>query len=192
MTDEIPRLVAHGDLVVKPEIVGYEGERVLFKDGTAETVDTIVFATGYQPVIPYIDESLIYAEGGRPRLLFNVVHPEHEGLFAAGLAQANGSMWRLADYQGQLIANLIVAEKHAPERARALRRMLAAREAAKGRSFVASDRHRLEVNYYDYRRLMKRLSRRFGPVRNMKLVVEGPWLNHLPKRNVISSDNGGA
>ena len=42
MTDEIPRLVAHGDLVVKPEIAGYEGDRVLFKDGTAEMLDTIV------------------------------------------------------------------------------------------------------------------------------------------------------
>jgi cation diffusion facilitator CzcD-associated flavoprotein CzcO len=170
MTDEIPRLVAHGDLVVKPEISGYEGKRVLFKDGTAEEIDTIVFATGYQPVVPYIDESLVYAEGGRPRFLFNCVHPEHEGLFAAGLAQANGSMWRLADYQGQLISNLIVAGRHEPQRARGFREMLAKRAAAAGaRSFVASDRHRLEVNYYDYRRLMKRLIRRFGALRGRTL-----------------------
>ena len=172
MTDEIPRLVAHGDLTVKPEIAGYEGDRVLFKDGTAETLDTIVFATGYQPVIPFIDESLVFAADGRPRLLFNVVHPEHEGLFAAGLCQANGSMWRLADDQGQLIANLIVAGTHAPERARSFRTALAARaarESARARTFVASDRHRLEVNYRDYRRLLQRLNRRFGPVRKMKL-----------------------
>jgi cation diffusion facilitator CzcD-associated flavoprotein CzcO len=170
MTDEIPRLVAHGDLIVKPEIDRYEGNRVLFKDGTAETVDTIVFATGYQPAIPYIDEGLVFRPDGRPRLLFNVVHPEHEGLFAVGLTQANGSMWRTADYQSQLVANLIVAGTLAPERARAFRQWLAARAAKAGRrSFVASDRHRLEVNYYDYRRLMKRLNRRFGAVRRMKL-----------------------
>src|SRR5262245_38876827 len=60
MTDEIPRLVAHGDLVVKREIAGYEGDRVLFKDGTAETVDTIVFATGYEPVVPFVEEGLIF------------------------------------------------------------------------------------------------------------------------------------
>jgi NADPH-dependent 2,4-dienoyl-CoA reductase/sulfur reductase-like enzyme len=170
MTDEIPRLVAHGDLVVKPEIAGYEEKRVLFTDGSAETVDTVVFATGYQPVIPFLNEGLLFARDGRPRLLFNVVHPEHEGLFAAGLCQANGSMWRLADYQGQLIANLIVAGKHAPERARRLRAMLAARAQSAGtRTFVASDRHRLEVNYYDYRRLMQRLIRRFGPIRKIRL-----------------------
>jgi dimethylaniline monooxygenase (N-oxide forming) len=172
MTDEIPRLVAHGDLTVKPEIAGYEGDRVLFKDGTAETVDIVVFATGYQPVIPFIDEGLTFAEDGRPRLLFNVVHPDHEGLFAAGLAQANGSMWRLADYQGQLIANLIVADKHAPDRARSFRRMLAARAHRAGtRTFVASDRHRLEVNYYDYRRLLLRHNRRLGRGGNLTLVA---------------------
>ena len=63
-----------------------------FKDGTAEAIDTIVFATGYRPVVPFMEESLIFTADGKPRLLVNVVHPEHEGLFAAGLAQANGSM----------------------------------------------------------------------------------------------------
>jgi hypothetical protein len=168
MTDEIPRLVAHGDLTVKREIAGYEGDRVLFKDGTAETIDTIVFATGYQPVIPFIDEGLVFAADGRPRFHLAVVHPDHESLFAAGLVQANGSMWRLADYQGQLIANLIVAGQRAPEQARRMRALLAARSARTGaRTFVASDRHRLEVNYYDYRRLLRRLIRRFGEVRRM-------------------------
>jgi cation diffusion facilitator CzcD-associated flavoprotein CzcO len=170
MTDEIPRMVAHGQLAVKPEIAGYDGGRVLFRDGTAEAIDTIVFATGYEPRLPFIDEGLVFAPDGRPRLHLNVVHPEHEGLFAAGLVQANGSMWRLADYQAHLIANLIVAAERAPDRARRYREMLASRHAAaRARSFVASDRHRLEVNYYDYRRLLKRLLRGFGPVRRMHL-----------------------
>jgi cation diffusion facilitator CzcD-associated flavoprotein CzcO len=171
MTDEIPRLVAHGDLVVKPEIAGYEGERVLFEDGTTEAIDTVVFATGYRPVVPFIDEGLVFAADGRPRFDLAVVHPEHLSLFAAGLVQANGSMWRLADYQGRLISNLIVAGQRAPRLARELRGMIAARAAGRAgrRSYVASDRHRLEVNYYDYRRLLLRLIRRFGAVRGMKL-----------------------
>ena len=37
---------------MKPEIAGLDGDRVLFKDGTAEAIDTIVFATGYQPSCP--------------------------------------------------------------------------------------------------------------------------------------------
>jgi cation diffusion facilitator CzcD-associated flavoprotein CzcO len=177
MTDEIPRLVAHGKLAVKPEIERFDGDRIVFKDGTAETVDTVVFATGYRPVIPFMDESLFFDAEGAPLLNVNVVHPEHEGLFAAGLAQANGSMWRLADYQGQLIANLIVAGERDPERAKRMREMLRARgHRARVRGVVASDRHRLEVNYFDYRRLLKRLNRRFGPVRRVNLAPAAPQL----------------
>jgi cation diffusion facilitator CzcD-associated flavoprotein CzcO len=172
MSDEIPRMVAHGQLTVKPEIARYEGNRVIFNDGTAESLDMIVFATGYQPVLPFLDESIAFAPNGRPRFLANVVHPEHEGLFAAGLVQANGSMWRLADYQGQLIANMIVAQAKAPDVAHRRRQALAAQDARARRSFVASDRHRLEVNYYDYRRFLKRQIRRFGRVRRIKLRAE--------------------
>ena len=79
-------------------------------------------------------------------------------------------MWRLADYQGQMIANLIVAGQREPERARRFRDLLAERgKSARVSGVVASDRHRLEVNYYDYRRQLKRLMRRFGPVRKMNL-----------------------
>jgi thioredoxin reductase len=171
MTDEIPRLVAHGSLTIKPEIERLDGYSVVFKDGTSEAIDTVVFATGYQPVIPFIDESVVFDASGRPRFLLNAVHPEHRNLFVAGFAQANGSMWRLADYQGDLIANLIVAGERAPETARQMRALIAAKDAAsRGRSFVASDRHRLEVNYYDYRRLLKRIARRFGDVRTIKLT----------------------
>lgn len=171
MTDEIPRLVAHGALTIKPEIARYEGERVHFKDGTSEAIDTVVFATGYRPVIPFMDESLAFDAAGRPRFLLNAIHPQHAGLFAAGLAQANGSMWRLADYQGELIANLIVAGEREPAKARQMRELIASKDAAARRGgFVASDRHRLEVNYYDYRRLLKRIMRRFGNVRSMNLA----------------------
>lgn len=170
MTDEIPRLVAHGKLTVKPEIERFDGERVVFKDGTAEPIDIVVLATGYRPVIPFMDESLFFDGKGAPRLHVNVVHPDHPGLFAAGFAQANGSMWRLADYQGQLISNLIIAGARDPGRAKRFRHLLAARSAsARVHGVVASERHRLEVNYYDYRRLLKRLMRKFGAVRRMKL-----------------------
>jgi hypothetical protein len=55
--------------------------------------------------------------------------------------------------------------------------MLTERSARAGvRTFVASDRHRLEVNYYDYRRLMKRLNRRFGSLRKMKLEPDLPGI----------------
>jgi len=167
MTDEIPRLVAHGSLTVKPEIAGYQAERVLFTDGSSEVVDLIVFATGYRPVLPFLDEEIAFSGDGRSRFLHNVFHPEHPNLFAVGLVQANGSMWRLADYQAQTIANLIIADARAPERAARFRAGLA--PAPANGQFVVSERHRLEVNYFDYRRQLKRLNRGFGNLRRLSL-----------------------
>jgi cation diffusion facilitator CzcD-associated flavoprotein CzcO len=167
MTDEIPRLVAHGSLVVKPEIAGFAGERVLFKDGSSEIVDLIVFATGYRPVLPFLEETIAFTPDGRSRFVHNVFHPEHPHLFAVGLVQANGSMWRLADYQAQLIANSIIAEARAPARAAQFRAALSV--APKRAGFVGSERHRLEVNYYDYRRTLKRLNRGFGKLRHERV-----------------------
>jgi cation diffusion facilitator CzcD-associated flavoprotein CzcO len=174
MTDEIPRLVAHGSLIVKPEIAGYDGGRVTFRDGSSEAIDMIVFATGYHPALPFIDECLVFAPDGRPRMFLRVFHPDHEGLFAAGLVQANGSMWRLADYQGQLIANYIVAQQSAPEIARRFLALMRAGATAPAPRFVASDRHRLEANYYEYRRLLRRHIRRFGRVRKMQWSATAP------------------
>jgi len=168
MTDEIPRLVAHGSLIVKPEIARYDGERVFFADGSAERVDLIVFATGYRPVLPFLAEEIAFGAGGRPRFVHHIFHPEHANLFAVGLVQANGSMWRLADYQAQAIASSIIAQRRAPQRWRKFRARLA--EAVRERSrFVASERHQLEVNYFDYRRTLKRLNRRFGSLRKLQL-----------------------
>jgi cation diffusion facilitator CzcD-associated flavoprotein CzcO len=174
MTDEIPRLVAHGSLTIKPDIARFEGRDVVFKDGSRETIDMIVLATGYQPLVPFLDEGLLFGPDGRPRLRASVFHPEHEGLFAVGLVQANGSMWRLADYQSQLIANMIVAKAAAPARLERLRSRLSAAARRRAHAFVGSDRHRLEVNYYDYRRWLRRLIRGFGPVRRMKLPARSP------------------
>jgi cation diffusion facilitator CzcD-associated flavoprotein CzcO len=188
MTDEVPRLVAHGSLTVKPEIASLAGNEVSFTDGSREAIDTIVFATGYEPVIPFVDEALIFAQNRRPRLLINIFHPEHPGLFVAGLAQANGSMWRLADYQAQLIANMIIAQARAPDLARRFRAHLAAMKST-GRTFVGSDRHRLEVNYFDYRRLLKRLLRRFGAVRRMAFMAGSAAAESSPHAMMANDQN---
>jgi cation diffusion facilitator CzcD-associated flavoprotein CzcO len=162
MSDDIPRLAAHGRIIVRPEIARYEGDEVVFVDGTREAVDMIIFATGYKLQIPFLNQSLYLDANGKPRLYLNAVHPERENLFFAGLLQANGAMWRLADYQGRLFANAIVAQKLAPDEYKAFRADAATSESAQPKTkFVASDRHVLEHNYYDFARTLKRRAAKF-------------------------------
>ena len=170
MSDEIPRLSAHGRITIKREIQRYDGNDVVFADGSREAVDLIIFATGFEPEIPFLDTALVFDGERQSRLFLNTVHPEHDGLYFAGFVQANGSIWRLADYQGRLIANAIVAKVLVPDEAKRFREDIKARANGLPRgNFVKSARHILETNYYDYTRVLKREARRFSKARRLSL-----------------------
>ncbi|MGI9383916.1 MAG: flavin-containing monooxygenase [Methyloligellaceae bacterium] len=163
VNSELPSQVAHGRVTVKPDIAAFSGTGVRFMDGTHAEVDLVVFATGYQMSFPFIDDQLIMGADGRPNLFLNAFHRDRNDFFVAGLVQANGSMWRLADYQAQLIASAIVATSGGSDDAHWFAKL---KRSSKGASrladFVDSERHILEQDYYAYRRTLMRLIRKFG------------------------------
>ena len=162
MSDDIPRLSAHGRIKIWPEIARYDGNRVIFQDGSSAEFDAIVFGTGYKIEFPFIDNDIINDAQGKLRLYQFAFHPDYDNLFAAGLVQANGSIWRLADYQGRVISRFIHAQEKDPTRADWFRALKSAKSQSIAGAFVASDRHTLEANYYVYRRQLHRLIRGFG------------------------------
>jgi len=165
MTTVLPQLVGHGRIGVKPDITEFAGNKVRFGEGSEVEADLVVFATGYEIAIPFLDNSLLFGPDKRPLFYLNVFHPELDDLFAVGLIQANGSIWRLADDQSKLVASYLIAMAERHERAdwfKTLKRQGHA-SMVEG-SYVKSDRHRLEANYYAYRRKLKRHLRRFGPM----------------------------
>jgi Flavin-binding monooxygenase-like len=178
MNTVLPQLVAHGRIGIKPDVTGFEGRTVRFSDGSAVEADLVVFATGYEISLPFIDQTLIFDAEGRPILYLNVFHPIYDDFFAIGLIQANGSIWRLADDQSQLIANFLIAKaRHDPHAAWFARLKAEGAGHRSHRSYVQSERHRLEANYFAYRRLTKRLLRRFGAIAHQTMsggAIEPP------------------
>jgi hypothetical protein len=101
-------------------------------------------------------------------LYLNTAHPDYDSLYVAGLVQANGSIWKLSDYQAQVIANAIIARDHAPAEAAAFRNRVRNRPPGLPKlRVVASERHTLETNYYDYRRALLAEVRRFKQASRM-------------------------
>ncbi len=180
MSDDIPRLAAHGRILARPAIERFDGDEVVFTDGQRDKVDLIVLATGYELSVPFLAPSLYLASDGKTALYLNTVSPSHSGLYFAGLIQANGSIWRLAALQGRLIANAIIAQRAAPDEALAFRTRIAADAGAVSSDrYVASDRHKLEANYYDYARALHRALRRF------KRTAKASF-SHAPATNVTA------
>jgi hypothetical protein len=186
MTTVVPQLSGHGRIGVKPEITEFAGDKVRFSDGSEVEPDLVIFATGYEVSIPFIDNSLLFDRDGQPLFYLNVFHPELDDLFAVGLIQANGSIWRLADDQSQLVASYLIALAERHERAAWFKKLKSqGHESMVQGSYVKSDRHRLEANYYAYRRQLKRHLRRFGSM--AKATLKSGRLMAAPSRGTASA-----
>ncbi len=182
MSDDIPRFAAHGRLIVKPGIERFDGNDVVFLDGTRETVDLVVFATGYELTIPFLNRSLYQSETGRRPLYLSLAHAAHPGLYFAGLVQANGSIWRLAAAQAEVMARTILAKSAAPDEYAAFyaRAAVASTKSVRDAGFVTSERHALETNYYDYTRQLTREARRFRTMKAAKWTDQPKASNMKP------------
>lgn len=156
--------VGHGRIQVVPGIERLLGDRVRLTDGREVAVDLIVLAIGYHIRFPFLDERLILDDAGRPKLFLNAFHPEHDNFFVAGLLQPNSGLWGLVDYQAQLMTAYLIAQQRDERTADWFREQIrtARPDLKHGMRFIDSPRHVLEVEYYSYRELLKKLLQRMG------------------------------
>jgi cation diffusion facilitator CzcD-associated flavoprotein CzcO len=151
--------VGHGDIAPKPDVARFDGCTVHFTDGTCEPVDLIVAATGFKISFPFIDTRHLNWRNGHPSLYLNIFHPHYDNLFVAGLIQPDSGLWRLAHYQGQLIARFIHATTAGSPSAERFRRQKAAAppNLGSGIQYLDSPRHSIEVEHFSYRQRLKKL-----------------------------------
>ncbi len=111
MNTQVLHHLAHGDLAAKPDVAEFRERSVVFKDGTEEDVDLVLFATGYDYKLPFLDEELFEWRSGRPQLYLNLIHRKLPGLYVLGFAEfADGAYRRFEE-----MARVIVADIHARE-----------------------------------------------------------------------------
>jgi len=152
--------LSHGDITPKPEIEELCGDRVRFRDGSAEPIDVIVYATGFHLTeFPFLDRQYFNWEENRVGLYLNVFHPHYDNLFVVGLFQTNTGNWPLMDYQSQLVSRFIAAQSWNPRKAAAFRTIKAGPRPSltRGIRFRQSPKFAIEVEHYSYRARLKKL-----------------------------------
>jgi hypothetical protein len=157
--------IVHGRIVAKPAIERLDGKRVRFVDGSEEEIDLIVYATGFRPSFPFMDQSFILDEEGKSKLFIHAFHRELDDFFVVGLFEpAEGGVWQIADYQAKLIASFIVACASDPKRADWFRALKASATPDIGHGIPWKDTawHKFEIQHYRFRKYMARLLKRFG------------------------------
>jgi len=150
---------AHGDLAIRPDIADLAGDQVRFVDGTVESVDLIIYATGYRLSFPFIERQHLNWQNDRPALFMNVFHPDRDDLFVAGLIQPDSGQWGLVDYQAQLIAKYLKAKERSTSTAKWFGKLKQSTHPKlnQGIRYVDTPRHRLEVEHFSYRRKLQKL-----------------------------------
>lgn len=157
----LPYYVGHGSLVPKPDLERLDGQVVHFRDGSAEEVDVIVWATGYLARFPFIDERHLNWREGRPHLYLHVFHPVYDTLFVAGLIQPDSGQFGLVHWQMAAAAGYARAALGNDPRAEALRLRKADPDDDLGHGirYRESTRHFFEVEHWTYRRRLVKWAR---------------------------------
>ena len=75
MNTQVLHYIGQGDLVARGDIAELRGDRVLFGDGTEEPFDLIVWATGYEVSLPFLERDIVRVARHPPRPLPAPVPP---------------------------------------------------------------------------------------------------------------------
>jgi hypothetical protein len=159
--------IVNGDLcrriddgAVRPtgDVARFDGDAVVFADGSREVFDVVICATGYRVTMPFIDPHHLCADAeGIPRLFMNLLHPTRDDLAVVGLIQPDSGQWGLTDLQAKLVARMAVAARTSPRALAWLYRQRQRPPSAGAVRYVDSPRHRLEVEHFSYARTLERL-----------------------------------
>ncbi len=164
MNTQVLYHAAHGRIVAKGDVERLDGGSVRFVDGSAEQIDTIIAATGYDYRVPFIDEAAFGWEDGHPRFYLTAFSRQHPTLFVIGLIEANGAPWKLDDQLSLIIAEYLADRRQGRPRAAALRERVTNEriDLQAGHSFVASARTINYVNVPDYDANVHRIADELG------------------------------
>ncbi|WP_285730633.1 NAD(P)-binding domain-containing protein [Nocardiopsis sp. ATB16-24] len=161
MSSRILDRLAHGAITPKPNIDRFEGQEVVFTDGSRVEADLVVFCTGYKISFPFFDPDFLDPSGDNEiRLYKRMFHTSTPGLYFVGLIQPLGAIMPIAERQAELIADHLQGVYRLPS-ASEMEREIDAHRRHQAKRYVASKRHTIQVDFDDYMRAL-RVERRRG------------------------------
>ena len=112
LSDTLLSRIGHGGIGIRGPIESVDGSTVVFADGRRDEVDLVVWCTGYRVSMPFLDASLLSADGVEYyRHVFSLAAP---GLFFVGLMQSTGAALPVVEAQARLVAAYLCGEYALP------------------------------------------------------------------------------
>ncbi len=118
--DDFVAPVLDGRLRIRPRIVRFDGDAVVFADGTRQEADVVMFAHGYQPAFPFLELPDGVAHRHPGLLYLRMFIPELGDRIAfCGFARpAIGAIPPTGEIQARLFALVAAGQRSLPDRRR--------------------------------------------------------------------------
>jgi hypothetical protein len=163
MNSQILHHLAHGDLTAKGALVRFTPTGAVFADGSEEAVDLVLFATGYDYKIPFLDENLFTWRQGHPELYLNIFHRTLQGLSVVGFVEFASAGYQRFDEMAQMTAMDAHIRRSGDGAADWARLKLEDNPNLRGSMrYVDSPRHANYVDVSIYRRRLAEIRQKFN------------------------------
>ena len=163
----LPALRA-GLITAMPAVEGLDGSRVRFVDGSTQTIDAIICATGYRVRFPFLSRAVLTARGKQLPLYRRIVPTGVPDLYFIGLVEPPGGLPPIVAMQSAWLADLLDGTTTLPEPG-AMRAAIERAERRTIQRFPRESPHSIRCDPHAYRRVLARdrrwaLYRAFLPI----------------------------
>lgn len=155
MSSRVLDRLAHGAVVPKPTIQRFDGDDVVFADGSRVAADLVVYCTGYKISFPFFSRDFLDpGADNEVRLYKRMFHPTVPGLYFIGLVQPLGAIMPISERQSELAADHLQGRYALPE-PEEMNAEIGRHRKAVAKRYVTSKRHTIQVDFDDYMRALR-------------------------------------
>ncbi|MEO0895652.1 MAG: NAD(P)-binding domain-containing protein [Bacteroidota bacterium] len=165
MNSRLLHYLGHGDIQAKKNIAEFQGNVVIFEDGSQEEVDVVVAATGYKRVFPFLSDELLDSSKDSKEidLHLEVFSKKHDNLFFMGGIEVSSAIFGLLNLQGRLIASYLQAKENTSTAFQKFLLQKSKKVSLKGKNrYIDSLRHQRYVDKDLYRARLKKEIQQLG------------------------------
>jgi len=152
MNSQILYHIGHGDVVPKPDVERFDGDRVHFTDGSVETIDVVVWATGYDIDLPFLPQDICDWRREFGSLFLRMVPQAFDDLLFVGYLNTPSGIGNLANIMGRFVSTYARARMHrtpAWDTFQQMKRQPSLVDLGQQR-FMGTARHRFEVDLWKF------------------------------------------
>jgi cation diffusion facilitator CzcD-associated flavoprotein CzcO len=107
INSELLHYVKHGRIKPRPDIERFEGERVVFVDGSSAAYDLVICGTGYHVDFPFLPKGLVPVDGGLAHVYGGALLPDYRHLYIIGTMQPRYGFGPLLTEGAGLLAMMV-------------------------------------------------------------------------------------